>query len=161
MSRTRLKSSRDSLAVITEPGHEAIGLSAEDLAKTAEHRANGDSENVAAARCAMPKKACCSCIRSAVRRATNSLPRKRECHCSIIPWTLGRGILLAWRFRFQNRISRSLCSLISKEPLAGDLSSEQDRVRDLGATVRRTAGRRDTHGANCGARCYKAINLCN
>lgn len=48
MSRTRLKSSRESLGVITEPGHEAIGLSVEALAKTAEHRANGDSENVAA-----------------------------------------------------------------------------------------------------------------
>lgn len=48
VGRTKLKSHPESLGVITEPGHEAIGLSPELAPRMQQYRDAGDSENVAA-----------------------------------------------------------------------------------------------------------------
>ena len=48
ISRTKLKSHPESLGVITEPGHEAIGLLPDALSRAEQYRDGGDSENIAA-----------------------------------------------------------------------------------------------------------------
>ena len=56
ISRTRLIRNADSLGVITEPGHEAVGLSEQFRERMQEHIQNGVSENVAARRVRAPEE---------------------------------------------------------------------------------------------------------